>query len=228
MLIGLARRSIDKPIIEESLEELAELAYSAGAIVDDKVIQTRKPNPAFYVGKGMVERLKETISSNGTNLVIFDDPLSPAQQRNLEDSLGVKVIDRSILILDIFALHARTRAAKLQVELAQLEYMLPRLTGAWSHFSRQHGGIGTKGPGETQLEIDRRRVRTKISRLKKDLKKLNTQNNMTIIMISHYMDEIAYACSKVLVMDTGNDEIKRSSGIRRVYPRHHSWKFNRW
>jgi len=175
VLVGLARDNREKSQIEESLNELSELAYSAGAVVEDIRLQTRTPNSAFYIGKGMVERLKEEISSNGTNLVIFDDPLSPAQQRNLEDALDVKVIDRSILILDIFALHARTRAAKLQVELAQLEYMLPRLTGAWTHFSRQHGGIGTKGPGETQLEIDRRRVRTKIAKLKKDLKKLGTQ-----------------------------------------------------
>lgn len=175
ILIGLARDNRERNRVEESLEELAELAYSAGAIVEDKLLQARRPDPAYYIGKGMVSGLKETIGSNGTNLVIFDDPLSPAQQRNLEDALGVKVIDRSILILDIFALHARTSAAKLQVELAQLEYMLPRLTGAWSHFSRQYGGIGTKGPGETQLEIDRRRVRTKISKLKKDLKKLGTQ-----------------------------------------------------
>jgi len=175
ILVGLARDNREKSQVEESLNELSELAYSAGAVVDDIKLQTRAPNSAHYIGKGMVQRLKDEISSNGTNLVIFDDPLSPAQQRNLEDALEVKVIDRSILILDIFALHARTKAAKLQVELAQLEYMLPRLTGAWSHFSRQHGGIGTKGPGETQLEIDRRRVYSKIARLKKDLKKLGTQ-----------------------------------------------------
>ncbi len=175
LLVGLARNSNVRRATEESLDELAELAYSAGAVVEDKFVQARVPDPAFYIGKGMVEKLKETISANGSNLVIFDDPLSPAQQRNLEDAFEIKVIDRSILILDIFALHARTAAAKLQVELAQLEYMLPRLTGAWTHFSRQYGGIGTKGPGETQLEIDRRRVYAKIARLKQDLKKLGKQ-----------------------------------------------------
>jgi GTP-binding protein HflX len=175
ILVGLARDSSQKNEVETSLHELAELTRSAGAKVDTQDVQTRRPDPKYYIGKGFVERLKEKISDNSTNLVIFDDPLSPAQQRNLENVLNVKVIDRSILILDIFALHARTSAAKLQVELAQLEYMLPRLTGAWSHFSRQVGGIGTKGPGETQLEIDRRRVRTKIAHLKKDIKRLGKQ-----------------------------------------------------
>jgi len=175
ILVGLARDSRNKQVVEESLDELAELAVSAGAQVTDKCLQVRIPDAKYFIGKGFVERLKNDISANGTNLVIFDDPLSPAQQRNLEEACGVKVIDRSILILDIFALHARTAAAKLQVELAQLEYMLPRLTGAWSHFSRQYGGIGTKGPGETQLEIDRRRVRTKIAHLKKELTRLGKQ-----------------------------------------------------
>jgi GTP-binding protein HflX len=175
ILVGLARKSTQKTEIAGSLDELAELAYSAGARVEDKLVQTRNPDPAYYIGKGMVNRLKDSIVANGTNLVIFDDPLSPAQQRNLEKVFGIKVIDRSILILDIFALHARTKASRQQVELAQLQYMLPRLTGAWSHFSRQYGGIGTKGPGETQLEIDRRRVRAKIARLKKDMNRLGKQ-----------------------------------------------------
>jgi GTP-binding protein HflX len=176
-LVALARKSYQKRRAEISLNELAELTVSAGGMITDKIVQVRTPDSKYYIGKGMVERLKDEISSNGTNLVIFDDPLSPAQQRNLEDALGIKVIDRSILILDIFALHARTSAAKLQVELAQLQYMLPRLTGAWLHFSRQYGGvgIGTKGPGETQLEIDRRQVNKKISHLKKELKKLGKQ-----------------------------------------------------
>jgi len=174
-LVGLARKSTDKVTVQESLTELAELAKSAGGKITDKVIQTRTPDPRYYIGKGMVQNLKEQIAGNGTNLVIFDDPLSPAQQRNLEDELGVKIIDRSILILDIFALHAKTAAAKLQVELAQLEYMLPRLTGAWSHFSRQYGGIGAKGPGETQLETDRRQVRKRIAHLKKEIQRLSRQ-----------------------------------------------------
>lgn len=175
ILVGLTVDSRKKIEVDSSLDELAELTRSAGASVELKEIQIRKPDPKYYIGKGFVEKLKEQISCNGTNLVIFDDPLSPVQQRNLETALGLKVIDRSILILDIFALHARTAAAKLQVELAQLEYMLPRLSGAWTHFSRQYGGIGSKGPGETQLEIDRRQVRTKIAHLKKDIKRLDQQ-----------------------------------------------------
>ncbi|RKX26271.1 MAG: GTPase HflX [Candidatus Zixiibacteriota bacterium] len=176
-LIGLAWKSMRKSDVEASLAELAELTVSAGGEVADTVVQSRPPDPKYYIGKGMVERLREQFADNSVNLVIFDDPLSPAQQRNLEDTLDVKVIDRSILILDIFALHARTAAAKLQVELAQLEYMLPRLTRAWSHFSRQYGGvgIGSKGPGETQLEIDRRQVRKKIAQLKKEIEKLGKQ-----------------------------------------------------
>ncbi|MCP4703591.1 MAG: GTPase HflX [candidate division Zixibacteria bacterium] len=175
ILVGLAKDSRQRDEVEASLDELAELAKSAGAKVISKHVQTRRPDPKYYIGKGFVEKLKEKIDNEGINLVIFDDLLSPAQQKNLENKFDLKVIDRSILILDIFALHARTAAAKLQVELAQLEYMLPRLTGAWTHFSRQEGGIGTKGPGETQLEIDRRRVRTRISHLKKDIKKLGKQ-----------------------------------------------------
>lgn len=176
MVVGLARTSKEKPRIEESLTELAELAIAADAEVVGSKMQVRnRPDPAFYVGKGFVENLKEELEAVGGNTVIFDDALSPAQQRNLEQALDIKVIDRPILILDIFANRARTAAAKLQVELAQLEYMLPRLTGAWVHFSRQYGGIGAKGPGETQLEIDRRLVRTKIAHLKKKLDKLDVQ-----------------------------------------------------
>ncbi|MEW5922469.1 MAG: GTPase HflX [Candidatus Zixiibacteriota bacterium] len=176
-LIGLAWGATRKEAVESSLNELAELTVSAGGKVLDKIVQVRNPDSKFYIGKGLVERLKEQFSGNGVNLVIFDDPLSPAQQRNLEEALEIKVIDRSILILDIFALHARSAAAKLQVELAQLEYLFPRLTRAWSHFSRQYGGvgIGSKGPGETQLEIDRRRVRQRIARLKTELEKLSRQ-----------------------------------------------------
>lgn len=176
ILVGLSRSSLLKEATAESLDELAELAYSADATVVDKKMQVKnRPNPAFYVGKGFVEQLKEEVKEKNVNTVIFDDSLSPAQQRNLENLLEVKVIDRPVLILDIFANRARTSAAKLQVELAQLEYMLPRLTGAWVHFSRQYGGIGSKGPGETQLEIDRRLVRTKIAHLKAKLKKLDKQ-----------------------------------------------------
>lgn len=176
ILIGLARNSHDRSEVEESLDELAELAFSAGAEIVGRRVQTRpKPNPAYYIGSGLVQEIKEQLADNGGNSVIFDDTLSPAQQRNLENALEAKVIDRPILILDIFATRARTAGARLQVELAQLEYTLPRLTGAWVHFSRQYGGIGAKGPGETQLEIDRRQVRTKIAHLKGRLKKLDRQ-----------------------------------------------------
>ena len=177
-LIGMARTSKIKAEVEASLDELAELTRSAGAGVDASVVQVRRPDSKYYIGKGLVERIKEEITANGTNLIIFDESLSPAQQRNLEDALEIKVIDRSILILNIFAQHARTAAAKLQVELAQLEYMLPRLTGAWTHFSRLGGGIGTRGPGETQLETDRRQVRTKIASLKKKIEKLGKQREV--------------------------------------------------
>ena len=176
ILVGLAPDSRRKQEHQESLEELERLALTAGAKIAAHRLQVkRKPHPAYYVGRGLVDELKEQLSELGANCVIFDDQLSPAQQRNLESALEAKVIDRPVLILDIFAIGARTAAARLQVELAQLEYTLPRLTGAWVHFSRQYGGIGAKGPGETQLEIDRRQVRTKISHLKKRLEKLGIQ-----------------------------------------------------
>ena len=176
ILIGLAPDSRRKREEIESLEELSLLAQTAGAEVMAQRVQVRaKPSPAYYVGRGLVKDIKDQLSQLGGNCVIFDDLLSPAQQRNLENALETKVIDRPVLILDIFATGARTAAARLQVELAQLEYTLPRLTGAWVHFSRQYGGIGAKGPGETQLEIDRRQVRNKISHLKKKLAKLGVQ-----------------------------------------------------
>ncbi len=179
ILIGIATTSRDKVAVEESLDELAALTVSAGAQVVGRRVQVRPaPDPATYIGKGLVEEIKTQLIEVGGNCVIFDDPLSPAQQRNLEERIEAKVIDRPVLILDIFATRARTAAARLQVELAQLEYTLPRLTGAWVHFSRQYGGIGSKGPGETQLEIDRRQIRTKISHLKQRLEKLDTQRSV--------------------------------------------------
>ena len=177
-LVGLAKDSRFKEKVSESLDELSALVVSANAKVVDRYIQVRrKPDSTFYIGKGLVELLKERLTEVEANCLLFDDPLSPIQQRNLEKALDIKVIDRPILILDIFAARARTSAARLQVELAQMEYTLPRLIGAWVHFSRQYGGIGAKGPGETQLEIDRRRVRTKISTLKKKLIKLDKQRS---------------------------------------------------
>ena len=171
--VGLILPELTRSVAEEHLEELAKLVESAGGSIAATVITKRgAPDPATYIGSGKAEEIKHIAGENGATLVVFDDDLSPAQVRNLEKITGVKVIDRSALILDIFAARARTREAKTQVELAQLEYMLPRLTRAWSHLERQAGGIGTRGVGETQLELDRRIVRTRISRLKDELKKI--------------------------------------------------------
>jgi GTP-binding protein HflX len=168
LLIGLERPGHDKWAVKDSLEELRELAVSAGAEVLDVISQKRdSPAAATFIGTGKVEELAVRCRDTGANLVIFDDDLSPAQGRNLSEILGlnVKVIDRTELILDIFAQRARTREGKIQVELAQLHYMLPRLAGLWTHLSRQRGGVGSRGPGEQQLEVDRRRVQEKIHRL---------------------------------------------------------------
>jgi GTP-binding protein HflX len=153
---------------EESLKELELLADTAGASVVGSVIQVRQSlDPAFYIGKGKALQVKELAEREAANLIIFDDDLSPAQARNLERVIGRRVIDRSELILDIFALRARTGQAKAQVELAQLQYLLPRLKRMWKHLSRIRGGIGLRGPGETQLEVDRRVIKRKITDLKK-------------------------------------------------------------
>lgn len=155
---------------EESLEELAELASSVGAIVLGSDIQIRQhPHRATLIGKGKVEELRRWVLQVGADFVLFDRGLSPSQQRNLENALHCKVIDRSQLILEIFARHARTREGQLQVELAQLTYLLPRLTGRGTEMSRLGGGIGTRGPGETKLETDRRRIGWRISKLRANL-----------------------------------------------------------
>jgi len=172
LLIGVERAGHDKWAVKDCLEELRELAVSAGAEVIDLVSQKRdKPEAATFIGSGKVEALATRCRDSGANMVIFDDDLSPAQGRNLSEVLGlnVKVIDRTELILDIFAQRARTREGKIQVELAQLQYMLPRLAGLWTHLSRQRGGVGSRGPGEQQLEVDRRRVQEKIHRLERAL-----------------------------------------------------------
>ncbi len=168
VLVGHAGR--DRAHLGPSMEELALLADTAGATVVEQLVQRRGDvHPATFLGKGKVDELKTLAEQAGAELVIFDDDLSPAQVRNLEKALNRKVIDRSELILDIFARRARTRESRLQVELAQLEYTLPRLMGMWKHLERQAGGIGTRGPGETQLETDRRLVRGRIARLKEAL-----------------------------------------------------------
>jgi GTP-binding protein HflX len=169
-------RGSGREFIERSIDELALLADTAGAVVADKLVQRRGTlHPATFLGKGKVEELKQLADMRDAALVIFDDDLTPAQVKNLERILQRKVIDRSELILDIFARRARTRESRLQVELAQLEYTLPRLTGMWKHLERQAGGIGTRGPGETQLETDRRMVREKIARLKRELESVERE-----------------------------------------------------
>jgi GTP-binding protein HflX len=157
--------------VDESLDELERLAGSAGVAVAGRAVQhSRKLQPGTLIGSGKIEEIKQLAQATRATVVIFDEELSPAQQRNLEKALAVRVIDRTQLILDIFAQRATSQAGKLQVELAQLEYLLPRLTRQWSHLSRQAGGVvGARGPGETQLEVDRRRVRERIAQLKRRL-----------------------------------------------------------
>jgi GTP-binding protein HflX len=169
-LVGLFNRSSRQFDPEHSLDELAGLAAAAGATVVLRVLQDRpKPDPATFLGSGKVQTLATSCDELGADVVIFDNELSPAQLRNLEQALDRKVLDRTQLILDIFARRARTREGKLQVELAQLKYLLPRLVGANSALSRLGGGIGTRGPGETKLETDRRRIRHRISTLSKEI-----------------------------------------------------------
>src|SRR5689334_11774011 len=161
---------------EESINELASLATTAGAEVVGAEWQNRRHvDPNWYVGKGKAEELGQAKSETGFNLLVADDELSPGQQKALEGLLNVKVIDRSRLILDIFALHAQTHEGRLQVELAQLEYQLPRLTRMWTHLSRTQGGIGSRGPGESQLETDRRIIRTRIAKMKDRVEQVRQQ-----------------------------------------------------
>jgi GTP-binding protein HflX len=158
------------------MAELRFLAVSAGAQVVGEVVQkSGRPRPSHLIGKGKLTEVGALLHEQKGNLVIFDDDLSPAQVRNLEQDLQVKIIDRSILILDIFARRAKTVEAKTQVELAQMKYLYPRLTRRWSHFSKQYGGIGAKGPGETQLEVDRRLVGKRIKRLSAELKRIDRE-----------------------------------------------------
>src|SRR5664279_6484292 len=155
---------------EESMAELRELAISAGGTIAGEMQQRRqRPDAATLIGSGKVEELKGAVASVSPDLVIFDHELSPSQQRNLERELGVRVVDRTQLILDIFARHARTREGQMQVELAQLEYMLPRLAGRGLSMSQTGGGIGTRGPGETQLETDRRKIQRRLVQLRREL-----------------------------------------------------------
>jgi GTP-binding protein HflX len=171
--VGLILPTTSRSLADEHLDELEQLIQTAGGTVVERVVAKRPaPDPAMWVGSGKAEEIESIVKRHKATLVVFDDDLSPAQTRNLERVVGVKILDRSGLILDIFASRARSREAQTQVELAQLEYMLPRLAKAWSHLSRQGGGIGTRGVGETQLETDRRIVRTRISHLKEELTKI--------------------------------------------------------
>ncbi len=176
ILVGVSTGSSSRGSTEESLDELALLADTAGAEVFSRLTQDRdRYDPGTFIGKGKVEELRILVTENAIPLVIFDDDLSPAQVRNLERILECKVLDRSGLILDIFASRAKTNEAKTQVELAQLQYLLPRLTRMWTHLSKQFGGVGTKGPGETQIETDRRIIRTRIIHLKEKIDRIGQQ-----------------------------------------------------
>ena len=175
VLVGLDAFSLSREenATEESMEELAELLETAGGEPVGTVLQSKdSPDPRTFIGEGKVAEVKQLVHAMHADMVIFDNALSPSQQRVLSEELGVGVLDRSALILDIFAQRARTREGRLQVELAQYKYLLPRLTGMWTHLERQEGAIGTRGPGETQLESDRRHIRKKISKLEAELKEV--------------------------------------------------------
>ena len=170
---------LDDGLADDGLDELAALARAAGAEPVGRVVQARsRPDPATFVGKGKVGEIHDLVHATGADAVILDDELSPGQLRNLEERLRVKVVDRTALILDIFALHARSGEGKLQVELAQLNYLIPRLRGWGEAMSRLGGGIGTRGPGETKLEIDRQHIRRRITKLRREIKGLSTSRRV--------------------------------------------------
>ncbi|MFA7116198.1 MAG: GTPase HflX [Bacteroidales bacterium] len=178
ILIGIITQTSNEEETKEYLDELNFLAKTAGAIVIKRFTQRlNKPNGTTYLGSGKIEEIKNYISENEIKLVIFDDELTPTQLRNIERIFECKILDRTNLILDIFASRAKTASAKTQVELAQYQYLLPRLTRMWTHLERQKGGIGMRGPGETQIETDRRIILQKISNLKKQLIKIDKQMN---------------------------------------------------
>lgn len=171
VLVGAPTRAVDERLAQEHMQELARLTDTAGGEVVSIIQQRiRAPHPRFFIGKGKADEVRDEVKAFGADLVIFDEELSPGQGKHLEDHVGARVVDRSELILDIFGSRARTSEAKMQVELAQLEYLLPRLKRMWSHLSRIRGGIGLRGPGETQLETDRRLIGKRISDLKRKLR----------------------------------------------------------
>jgi GTP-binding protein HflX len=177
VLVGIITAHQKPEQAEEYLDELAFLALTAGAVVSARFLQRLPyPNPRTFVGEGKLNEIAEYVKEHEIDMVIFDDELSPSQIRNLEQSLKCKILDRSNLILDIFAKRARTAQARYQVELAQAQYLLPRLTRMWTHLSKQKGGIGMKGPGETEIETDRRALRNKITKLKERLNEIDKQS----------------------------------------------------
>jgi GTP-binding protein HflX len=179
ILAALRRPTQLRSEVEESLDELAGLADAAGAEVVGRTIQERRtPTPRLHFGRGKVDLLSEMARAHGATLLVSDDALTPVQERNLSQALGIKVIDRTALILDIFAQRARTSEGKLQVELAQLSYLLPRLVGQWQHLERLGGGIGTRGPGETQLESDRRIIRRRITLIRDQLARVSVHRGI--------------------------------------------------
>ena len=175
VLVGLNAHSLPREdcATDSSMEELEALLETAGGVCVGSVLQNKDtPDPRTFIGEGKTAEVKELVQNAGADMVIFDNALSPSQQRALTEDLGVPVIDRSALILDIFAQRAQTKEGRLQVELAQYQYLLPRLIGMWKHLERQEGAIGTRGPGETQLETDRRHIRRKISKLQEELEQV--------------------------------------------------------
>jgi GTPase len=179
ILIGIIYPWQDENEVDEYLEELAFLTETAGAEPIKRFVQKLEaPNPRTFIGAGKIEEVASFVKGNRIDIAIFDDELSPGQLRNIENELGCRILDRTNLILDIFAGRARTSYARTQVELAQYQYLLPRLTRMWTHLERQRGGIGLRGPGETEIETDRRIIRDKISKLKEQLKKIDVQMAM--------------------------------------------------
>ncbi|MBU1909595.1 MAG: GTPase HflX, partial [Verrucomicrobia bacterium] len=173
LLVGVRLKDQRREAVEDLLDELAQLAATAGAeIVGRLVCSQRSFHPATLIGKGKAGQIAAQAAAESITTVLFDDDLSPAQGRNLAEITGCKIVDRAQLILDIFAQHAQSRAGRLQIELAQLQYLLPRLRGMWTHLERQQGGIGLRGPGEKQLELDRRRIVDRIGRIRASLKEV--------------------------------------------------------
>ena len=175
VLVGLSAHclSAEENATETTMEELEDLLETAGGTCVGSVLQNKDtPDPRTFIGEGKAAEVKELVGAMGADMVVVDNPLSPSQQRVLSEELGVQVLDRAALILDIFAQRARTREGRLQVELAQYQYLLPRLLGMWTHLERQEGAIGTRGPGETQLETDRRHIRRKIQKLREELEQV--------------------------------------------------------